>query len=261
MMQVVAMFRPQAIASTDNGSIAAVETNARETVVRLHYETPDEEWVVPASAFLSDEADCHHPLLRVDHTDGDLVLIFEALPPTTRVFDIVGDGLHRWMGVHSAARAISFAHVRPKYDINAKNAHSIDSIIYENGLLRALDDDSFCLRLRPQLPLLRDYVVWKWKLSSHEAFLLARSHQKADELPAESDAMEQGTAALRAQSARSLDELPLAPKSKRKRAGHKTAKERKVATPPPSAAVLPRKVRPLSRFEQKMLQELKNQVK
>ena len=131
----------------------------------------------------------------------------------------------------------------------------------DNGLVSALDNDSLCLRLRPQLPLLRDYVVWKWKLSPHEAFILAREHQKASGAAAEKEDAGKGAADFRAQPVRSLDELPSAPQSKKKRAGRKTAKEQKAAAPPPSAAVLPRKVRPLSRFEQKMLQELNNQGK
>lgn len=258
-LQVVTMFRPQTIASTDNGIISVVESGPHETVVRLHYNSLDEGWGVPACAFLSDEADCHHPLLRTERADGDLVLTFEALPAATRVFDIIGDETHRWMGVHSGAREISFAHVRPKFDEKAKNAHFIDSIIYENGLVKALENDSLRSLLRPRLSLLRDYIVWKWKLSPHEAFILARSHQKYGGATAESGTVENNGVALRATPTRSLDELPTAPKPKKKRGGHKGAKERKADAPPPSAAVLPRKVRPLSRFEQKMLQELKLQ--
>jgi len=247
LLQVITMFQPEAIVQTSEGTVVAVETEQAETRVRLRFASADGRWAVPSTILLSDETDGHHAL-RSSRTEGaDLILTFDALPPTTRVFDIVGDEHHRWMGVHSAARTMNFAQVRPKFDGNAKIAHSIDSIIHECGLVKALEDDSVFARLQPDLPRLRDYIVWKWKLSPHEAFLLARTHQTRTETE---------TLKRTVTATRSLDELPSAPKSRRHSSRGRKVKE-KEAPPPPSAAVLPRKVRPLSRFEQKMLQERK----
>ena len=253
LLQVITMFKPEAIVQTGDGTVVAVEMEQTETRVRLHFTSTADRWTVPSTAILSDESDRHHALLSSRTEGSDLILTFEALPPTTRVFDIVGDERHRWMGVHSATRTMSFAHVRPKFDENAKIAHSIDSIINACGLTGTLSDDSALVRLQPNLPRLRDYIVWKWKLSPHEAFLLARSHQaKTGTIMI----TKTGTKTITGTTTRSLDELPSAPRSKRNSSGRKKVKEKK-STPPPSAAVLPRKVRPLSRFEQKMLQERK----
>ena len=250
LLQAITMFQPEAIVQTGEGTVVAVETEQTETRVSLRFTTAADSWPVPTTMFLSDEADGHHALRSSHVEDSILVLTFEALPPTTRVFDIIGDNLHRWMGVHSATRAMSFAHVRPRFDENAKITHSIDSIIYECGLIRTLEDDSAFARLQPNLPRLRDYIVWKWKLSPHEAFILARRHQEI------SEAKTLATTKTKT-SIRSLDELPMAPKSKRRSSGRAKAKTQEPVSPPPSAAVLPRKIRPLSRFEQKMLQERK----
>lgn len=99
MMQVITMFQPEAIFETGSGgSLATVETSRGETSIRVRF--PSEAallWDVTPTAYLSDETDVHHPLLRSEAFGNDWLLVFEALPPTTRVFDLVADNAHSSM--------------------------------------------------------------------------------------------------------------------------------------------------------------------
>ena len=131
----------------------------------------EDSLTLPIGSYLSDEADRRYPLLRIEREDSDRVYVFAPIPTTTRIFDVIAER-QRWMGVHSAIRALRFPAVRGGYDI---------TIIPDS--------------IEINVPLYREYVAWKWK-----------GRSKRTELPASPDVPQQ-------------------------------------------------KPRPLSRFEQKMLQE------
>ena len=256
MMQVITMFQPEAIFETGSGgSLAAVETSRGETSIRVRF--PSEAallWNVPTTAYLSDETDVHHPLLRSEAFGNDWLLVFEALPPTTRVFDLVADNAHRWIGIHSGIRSIHFPTVRPQFDENAKIDDSIDRIIHDYCFEEVLSNDSLYAIAKARLPQLRDYVVWKWKLSAHEAFVLRRNQERY-----------QPTSPSPAANTLSHHELSATPRyvpaapPKRKNffqrlfGSSKKKKEKELEVAPTN------KPRPLSRFEQKMLQENRTQ--
>lgn len=251
LLQIITLLRPEAIVATADAPVVAVELRSEATLVRIGRDSLQTvPWQVPPTAFLSDEADVHHKLLSSTSDAEGCVMLFEPLPPTTRVFDLVADASHRWLGIHSSMRRITFPATRAKYDKDAKIAHSIDSVIRQNSLQELLDDAGFYERVKSRLPLLRDYIAWKWRLSAHEVFVLAKAHQRdgaASALPT----------AVGGPTVRSLDALPEAPKASRRQRQREERARRQRANPPPSAAVKPRKVRSLSRFEQKMLQEMR----
>lgn len=236
LMQIITMFQPRAIVATGGGGeIVAVEFGQVETRVRLHQDAGSSvTWNVPLSAYLSDEDDNHHALQRVDIEDGDVVLAFAPLPPTTRIFDMVGDRRHRWLGVHSAVRSLTIPYVRPKYDENAKIADSIEKIIEENSLEAELGNDSVYLALHSQLPQLRDYVVWKWALSPHEAFVLRQKQERPMPTISASSGTSSRTSSSPSGNTRTFVNSRM---------------------PQPRKSLFHRRPRPLSRFEQKTLQE------
>lgn len=258
MMQVITMFQPEAIFETGSGgSLAAVESSRDETSIRVHF--PSEAailWDVPPTAYLSDEADVHHPLLRSEASGKDWLLVFEALPTTTRVFDLIGDNAHRWIGIHSGIRSIHFPSVRPQLDENARIDDSIDKIIRDYSFEEVLRDDSLYAIAKARLPELRNYVVWKWKLSAHEAFVLRRNqerYQPASPSPAASTLSHHELSATPRY-------VPAAP-PKRKNFFQRlfgSSKKKKEKEKEQEAATTT-KPRPLSRFEQKMLQENRTQ--
>lgn len=248
LMQVIAMVQPEAIVSTGDAAIVAVELAREETRVRLQCLSEVAPWTPPPTAYLSDETRGRHALRRAVVEDRELVLAFEPVPASTRVFDLIADDAHRWLGVHSGVRALHFPATRPQFDEDAKIADSIAKIIHENALVEQLADADFYASVKTRLPLLRDYIAWKWKLTPHEVFVLAREMNQNGASPNSSPAGNGSHTATR-----SLSSLPAAPKEQ----GGLLSRlfKKKGTAPPPSAAVEPRKVRPLSRFEQKMLQE------
>lgn len=258
MMQVITMFQPEAIFETGSGgNLVAVESSREETSVRLHFPTDATlAWNVPLTAYLSDEADVHHPLLRSEASGSDWLLVFEALPPTTRVFDLVGDSIHRWIGIHSGVHSIHFPKVRPQLDENAEIADSIGKIIRDYSFEEVLRDDSLYAIVKARLPQLRNYVVWKWKLSAHEAFVLRRNqerYQPASPSPAASTLSHHELSATPCY-------IPASP-PKRKNFFQRlfgSSKKKKEKEKEQEAATTT-KPRPLSRFEQKMLQENRTQ--
>lgn len=236
-MQIITMFQPEPIISSGGaGRITAVELAPTETRVRLHSEGDSAAWMIPQTAYLSDEQDRHHPLLRLEAEDKDVILVFEALPTATRVFDLVGDEHHRWMGVHSGVRSLHLPSVRPLFHADAEISDSIGRIIRENSFKEELSNDSVYAAMANRLPQLRDYIVWKWKLTAHEAFILRREQERP---------------------------LPEAAKSAATAVTSTTPHTRTFVNsrmPQPRQTFFqrlfsPRKPRPLSRFEQKMLQE------
>lgn len=249
MMQIITMFQPEAIIETGGGgSIAAVELGQTETRLRLQNGGSDAMWTVPSTAYLSDEADSHHPLLRIDTLNEDIVLVFEPLPTTTRIFDFIADERHRWMGVHSAIRSLHIPTVRPVFNPDAEIPDSIERIIHTNSLTELLVDDSIYTTLKDLLPRFRDYVVWKWKLTPHEAYVLRHEQERPM-----TEVVRVPTATLQTptSSARTFvnSRMPQPRQSFFQRLFSKKKKEEK--NPP----VTSHKPRPLSRFEQKMLQE------
>ena len=256
LLQLVTMFQPKPIADLGCGEVVAVEIGQNATHVRLrNVASVAGQTSVPATAYLSDESDRHHALIKWVREGQDLLLDFEPLPPTTRVFDLVLDHRRRWLGVHSSVRLMSFPDVRPKYDEEAKIADSIDSLLSDFSFSELSKSDTIVAQLRTRLPLLRNYVAWKWKLSPHEVFVLARYHQKLE--TAATDDMV-STPVLNAsatkEAGRSFTSMPSPPKVRRGLLSRMLGKPKRDDLPP-SAAVKPRKIKPLSRFEQKMLQE------
>ena len=234
-MQIITIFQPEAIVKTgEGGQIVTVELGQTETRVILRQDQTREKWIVPSTAYLSDEADHHHDLQSIDMRDGELVLTFQPLPSSTRVFDLEGDSHHRWIGVHSGVRTIDFPTVLPKYDESSKIADFIEGIIRVNSLEKELGNDSLYLAIHDRLPLLRDYVVWKWKLSPHEAFVLRQKQERP--LPVAVSTR----AKVSAPSTRSSDSRVVVNNR----------------MPKPRKSLFRRlNPRPLSRFEQKTLQE------
>lgn len=254
-MQALTMFQPEAILNTGVGGIVSVEMGPQATVVRLHDDSKSAHpWTIPPTAYLSDEADKHYALLRIDNDEVDEVLTFEALPATTRVFDLIGDSLHRWLGVHSGVRAMRFAEVHPRYDDHATITDSIADFLHVVSLEGLLADDSLYASVKAHLPLYRNYVVWKWKLTPHEAFLLRRMQERTPQSASSGQA--------NTPSQRSVISLPtqLSTQVSRPKRGNFFQRlfgrsKKKEDTTPPASAATQQKPRPLSRFEQKMLQE------
>ena len=248
-MQAITMFQPEAIIATGGGGdIVAVELGQTETRVHLLRDVNGEAWPVPMTTYLSDEVDKHHALLRFDAQDEDFVLVFDALPTTTRVFDLIGDERHRWMGVHSGVRSLHIPKVRPVYNAEAEIPDSIGKIIRENSLTETLSDDSVYATMSSCLPLLRDYVVWKWKLTPHEAFVLRREQERPMPIMTE---MATTTIQPPTTYARTFinSRMPQPRQSFFQRLFSKKKKDEA------SPATMTHKPRSLSRFEQKMLQE------
>ena len=238
----VQMYQPRALLSAyDAEKLVAVEFGEGETRVEIH----PLEWEIPAATYASDEADVHYALLRAEQHGENLVLVFEALPQTTRLLDIVFEGTpRRWMGIHSGARGLQFPTLKPRFDESATVPADIEEILRVNALSDLLSSDSIYTAISCQLPAFRDYVVWKWKLNAHQAFLLRRGQNRPTPDPSRDGGERLRTASFQAggrpsltggvgggSSSSSLRTLPRAPKP--------TRKER----------------RRFSKIEQKMLQE------
>ena len=249
LMQAITMFQPKAIIATGGGGdIVAVELGQTETRVHLQRDMNDDAWQVPLTTYLSDEADMHHALLRFEAQDEKFVLVFDALPTTTRVFDLIGDERHRWMGVHSGVRSLHIPRVRPVYNAEAEIPDSIGEIIRENSLTETLRNDSVYATMSSCLPLLRDYVVWKWKLTPHEAFVLRRELERPMPIMTE---MATTTTQPPTNRIHIFDNSRM-PQPRQSFFKRLFSKKKKEGTPSGANAHKPR---PLSRFEQKMLQE------
>ena len=249
LMQIITMFQPEAIIETGGGgSITAVELGQTETHLRLHDGGSEAMWSIPSTAFLSDESDRHYALLRINRRDESLDLVFEPLPKTTRIFDLIGDERHRWMGVHSGIRSLHIPTVRPVFNTETEIPDSIDRIIQVNSLTEELSNDSIYMAMKSSLPRFRDYVVWKWKLSPHEAYILRREHERtmAEEAKSPTATIQTPTSSVRTFV---NSRMPQARQSLFQRLFSKKKKEE--ASPPATS----HKPRPLSRFEQKTLQE------
>ena len=237
----VQMYQPRALLSAyDAEQLVAVELGEGETRVEIH----PLEWEIPAATYASDEADVHYALLRAEQHGENLILVFEPLPQTTRLLDIVFEGtLRRWMGIHSGARGLQFPTLKPRFDESATVSADIEEILRVNALSDLLSSDSVYAAISRQLPAFRDYVVWKWKLNAHQAVLLRRGQNRPTPDPSRDGGERLRTASFQAGgrpsltggvgggSSSSLRTLPRAPKP--------TRKER----------------RRFSKIEQKMLQE------
>ena len=250
LMQIITMFQPEVIVETGGDEqIVSVELGQTETRLHLHHGNNDATWTIPPTAYLSDETDRHHTLIRIDRQDEDIMLVFEPLPMTTRIFDLVGDEQHRWMGVHSGVRSLQIPNVRPEFNGDAEIPDSIERIIRSNSLTEQLSDDSIYMALKNRLPLFRDYVAWKWKLTPHEAYVLRRAHERPMTDMAKVPAT---TIQTPTKSVRTFvnNRMPQPRQSFFQRLFSKKKKEEK--DPPATSSHKPR---PLSRFEQKTLQE------
>jgi hypothetical protein len=235
------MFQPRALLSAyDAEKLVAVELGEEETRVVIH----PLEWEIPAATYASDEADGHHALLRIEQQGEELVLVFEALPQTTRLLDIVFEGTsRRWMGIHSGARALQLPTLNPRFDESAVVSSDMEELLRVNALTDLLSSDSVYAAIIRQLPAFRDYVVWKWKLNAHQAFLLRKGQKRPTPDPSHQGGASSGLKEGGAQplpslrggvgggSSSSLRTLPRAPKPTRK------------------------ELRRFSKIEQKMLQE------
>ena len=248
-MQAITMFQPKAILQTSDGdSIVSVEMSHHETRICVHHH---DSLTLPLSTYLSDEADRHYALRHIEESTPDRVYVFDSIPTTTRIFDIIVDHRHRWMGVHSAIRAIRFPAVRLRYDESAIIPDSIDRIVHDISLEDLLDDNVWYHAMKACLPLYRDYVSWKWKLPPNAIFLLRRLQEKAP----------QTSSATRHSEVQSPQQTSvISPFTEPQRPRRKNffqrlfsrSKRKKEQTP---SATSQQKPRPLSRFEQKMLQE------
>lgn len=173
---IVTMYQPRALLSAyDADKLLAVDFGNQMTCIVTHAVG----WEIPAATYASDEADRHYPLVRVEKKGTDLFLVFEAMPQTTRLLDVVFEGTpRRWMGIHSGVRALQFPTVRPQLDENALVPDSIGRILRANELSDLLSTDSTYAAISHQLTTFRNYVAWKWKLTPHQFFLLQRSHER-----------------------------------------------------------------------------------
>ena len=256
------MWQPRPILSTvPTLHVTAVTLGEEETVVVLGAQPPISSHLssliphLSSAACASDEADHHYPLLRTAQTDSTLTLVFSALPQDTRLLDVVIDSTHRWMGIHSGIRALRLPAAHPQFDADATVPDSINDIIQANTLEEMLTDDTLYAFVRQQLPLFRDYVAWKWKLAPHEAFLLQREHEHLEQ-------MRNGqTASGTHDPAQPHDSVPLPPIRRQLPHGPKPPRpnllqrlfgHKEEGTPPNS-----KRPRPVSHFEQKMLQEMR----
>ena len=246
MMQAMTMFQPEALLETKGcGRIVSVEMARQETRIRMQRE---DSLTLPIGSYLSDEADRRYPLLRIEREDSDRVYVFAPIPTTTRIFDVIA-AHHRWMGVHSAIRSVRFPVVRQKYDDSAVIPDSIHQLIHDVSMETFLDDEEWYHAVKARLPLYRDYVAWKWQLSPHAVFLLRRLQERTSQTAASS------ISPIPTQSSATF--IPYSePQRPRRRNFFQRlfGRSRRKETPAPPAAPQ-QKTRPLSRFEQKMLQE------
>ncbi|MBP5771673.1 MAG: hypothetical protein J6W75_09975 [Bacteroidaceae bacterium] len=254
ILQVFTMWQPKAILETDGGTahLKTVELKTTETLVTFEASSSSSVFPILSTAYASDEADIHHPLLRHEEKGTTITLVFEALPQTTRLFDIVADSSHRWMGIHSSIHTLQLPHARPRFDAEATLPDSIEQILQDNALADWFNTGSPNTAIRRQLSLFQDYVVWKWHLSPHAAFLLQRSHEQATmpitETPSHETTLHTET--------RQLPPLPMAPRPKTPLLRRLFKRKEKPTAP---AEKTSKRTRPLSRFEQKMLQEKRKQ--
>ena len=244
--RAVQMWQPTAILATGGcGTVTQVEFSETETSVTLDCSIVQ----VPVTTYASDEYDHHYSLLRTEQRDNATVLVFSALPITTRLFDLCMSRSCRWMGLHSAVRGMRLPVAHPTFDDSAAVPDSITEVLAVNALSDLLISDSAYLAVKDQLPLFRDYVVWKWHLSPHAAYLLQRSHEWVVQQDPQTTA-----APIKEKSHIVLRSLPRAPQPRRnlfqRLFGHKEEV-------PSATSKSSQHSRPISRFEQKMLQELK----
>ncbi len=147
------------------------------------------------------------------------------------------------MGIHSGARALQLPTLNPRFDESAVVSSDMEEILRVNALTELLSSDSVYAAISRQLPAFRDYVVWKWKLNAHQAFLLRKGQKRPTPDPSRQGGASSGLKEGGAQplpslkrgvgggSSSSLRTLPRAPKPTRK------------------------ELRRFSKIEQKMLQE------
>ena len=243
MMQALTMFQPEAILQTsDAGSIVAVEMARQETRIRMHH---DESRTLSMDSYLSDEADRHYALRHIDSVDADRVYVFAPIPTTTRIFDIIS-GRYRWMGVHSAIRTLRFPVARPQYDEAAILPDSIERILRHVSMEEAWDDEEWYRSVKDRLPQYRDYVAWKWRLSPHAVYQLRRLQERTPQT---------ATSSILSQSSTTF--IPYTPptRPRRKNFFQRLFGRSKHSEEPVAPSTSQQKPRPLSRFEQKMLQE------
>lgn len=177
-------------------------------------------------------------------------LVFDALPPLTRLFDIIEDTVpqaRRWMGIHSALRAARFPVMRGRPSAADTIRASARPIIRRFGLqalLDSADPDSVYRQLQPQLPVYRDYVAWKWRLTPAEVYeLMSRPATVAQPAAGGAAKPSQFRPLSRPASDTSTPPAAAAPSKPRKTSFFSRLFGRK------------QKAKPMSRFEQKMLQE------
>lgn len=241
----VRMWQPIPILSTVPARpITAVTLGEEETIIMFStHSSLNLQLSSLNSAYASDEDDRHYSLLRTAQTDSTLTLVFSALPQNTRLLDVVLDSTHRWMGVHSGIRNLRLPATHPQFNAEASVSDSIETILRANVLEDILTDDSTYTAMKRQLPLFRDYVAWKWKLTPHEVFLLQREHERLELLRNGQSAANTNHTE---QTHDSVTNLPI-----RKHLPH--------GPKPPRPNLFQRifRPRPISRFEQKMLQEIR----
>lgn len=232
------LWQPVPILTTDGtAQLVAVELGRSQTCLTFRRLQP---WTPSAEAYLSDERGHRHRLLRTEERGSDLLLYFDALPQATRLLDFEGGEGHRWMGIHSALRTIHFPPVRPRMDEHANLPDSIQTLLRANDLTALATTDSAYAAIQRQLPIFRDYIVWKWHLTPHQAFLLQRSQERHS--PATASPPNHRGAEIRNESA---------PTQANRLPAHAEEIRSLPRAPKPSRRELKR----FSRFEQKMLQE------
>ena len=231
------MYQPRALLSAyDADQLLAVDFGNRMTCIVTHALG----WEIPAATYASDEADRHYPLVRVETKGTDWVMVFETMPPTTRLLDVVFEGTpRRWMGIHSGVRALQFPSIRPRFDENATVPDSIQTILHANTLANLLSSDSLYTAVFRQLPTFRNYIAWKYKLTAHQVFLLQREIER--NRPASNSSVE--------------DERQRSTLSQTGRSSRAEVPESSLRTLPRAPKPTRRQLKRLSRFEQKMIQE------
>ena len=145
---------------------------------------------IEPSIYLSDEEGILYPCRRAEGialgawkavpTDSTLAftLTFDALPQQTRLFDIVEDTTAHarcWMGIHSSVRTIRFPSTRPHLEADGKVSAQAQALIRHFSVASLWPpevSDSIVESYQPQLPYYRDYMAWKWNLTSHELYHL-----------------------------------------------------------------------------------------
>ena len=147
-----------------------------------------------------------------------------------------------------------FAEVHPRYDDHAIITDSIASFLHVVSLEGLLADDSLYASVKTRLPLYRNYVAWKWKLTPHEAFLLRRMQERS---PQSISSGQANTPSQRSVSSLPTQQFTQVSRPKRGNFFQRLFGrfKKKEDTTSPASAATQQKPRPLSRFEQKMLQE------